>query len=260
MIKFSEREREMNEIREAALAHYYAGSEEVKQLAGSFFRFMDIDGDGRISVWEFVEFLKQRGYRVNYNNFFIELDNDRNGYLDFYEVLVLYYIVKTKRGSCRQCNALLRGQYVTCVTCFDSCNESYDLCSTCSYNSGRSNHNHYSFLDNYAMLMTKKGSSSAAASANPGIHPNYLPGRPSCNGCRTLLNGLYFTCVTCFNSCDASYNLCSTCYGKGRYFHHHTFFLDNYAMLVNKKLSSSTTRSTDMVRNLEELSFPCFLI
>ncbi|KAF8388292.1 hypothetical protein HHK36_026958 [Tetracentron sinense] len=306
----------MDEMREAALAYYEAGSEQLKQLAWKFFRLMDIDGDGRISILEFVGFLKQRGYGVNNNNnFFKELDRDRNGYLDFNEVLVFYYIVRAKRRSCNGCKALLKGLYFTCITCFDSCHESYDLCYSC-YGHGRNPHHHSLFSDNYALLISKKGSSSAAPRAfthkqqvwsffscmdmdgdgrvskgefmefqrqrGYGVnsdncfmeldtdHNGYLDfnevlvfyyivqvGRRSCNGCKALLKGLYFTCVGCFDSGYQSYDLCSTCYRQGRYHHHHhhhhhAVFLDNHAMLMSKKHLSSAggsanTRNPSMV-------------
>ncbi|KAF8364774.1 hypothetical protein HHK36_033250 [Tetracentron sinense] len=126
---------------------------------------MDIDGDGRISYWEFMEFLRQRGHEVNKYHSFMALDTDRNDYLDFYEVLVYYYVVKAGRRTCTECKALMKGLYFTCVTCFDSCHESYDLCSSC-YRHARHVHHHTYFLDNYAMLLSKKDSFWASTSTN----------------------------------------------------------------------------------------------
>ncbi|KAF8388294.1 hypothetical protein HHK36_026960 [Tetracentron sinense] len=159
------REGEMDEMCEAALAYYEAGSEELKQLAREFFCSMDIDGDGRISYWEFMEFLRQRGHEVNKYHSFMALDTDRNDYLDFNEVLVYYYVVKAGRRTCTECKALMKGLYFTCVTCFDSCHESYDLCSSC-YRHARHVHHHTYFLDNYAMLLSKKDSFWASTSTN----------------------------------------------------------------------------------------------
>ncbi|KAL6342990.1 hypothetical protein AAG906_017010 [Vitis piasezkii] len=52
----------MEEIREAALAYYEAGTQEQKQLAWAFFQTLDVDGDGTVSIQEFVNFLRGRGY------------------------------------------------------------------------------------------------------------------------------------------------------------------------------------------------------
>ncbi|RVW90122.1 hypothetical protein CK203_035910 [Vitis vinifera] len=50
----------MEEIREAALAYYEAGTQEQKQLAWAFFQTLDVDGDGTVSIQEFVNFLRGR--------------------------------------------------------------------------------------------------------------------------------------------------------------------------------------------------------
>ena len=79
---------EMEEIREAALAYYEAETQEKRQLAWAFFRTLDVDGDGTVSVHEFKNFLKDPGCRMLDNcSFFQALDRDGNGCLDFYEVL-----------------------------------------------------------------------------------------------------------------------------------------------------------------------------
>ena len=85
----------MEEIREAALAYYEAGTQEQRQLARAFFQTLDVDGDGIVSVQEFVDFLRGRGYRLLDNpSFFQALDRDGNGCLDFYEEI--------GRASCRE--------------------------------------------------------------------------------------------------------------------------------------------------------------
>ncbi|OMO95240.1 Calcium-binding EF-hand [Corchorus capsularis] len=57
-----------------------------------------------------------------------------------------------------------------------------------------------------------------------------------CDGCRAFLKGVYFTCLTCFNSGPAtcsSFDLCCSCYRNNNFNHHHhaTSFVDNYVLL-----------------------------
>ncbi|KAK9906022.1 hypothetical protein M0R45_000146 [Rubus argutus] len=57
-----------------------------------------------------------------------------------------------------------------------------------------------------------------------------------CDGCRvSFIKGLYFTCVDCFHHNETiTFDLCSSCYGSRNYVHHHSNFLDNYALLRSK--------------------------
>ncbi|KAJ0092229.1 hypothetical protein Patl1_25720 [Pistacia atlantica] len=52
------------ELREAAIAYYNNGPEDLKQRAYDFFKEMDMEGNGKISSFEFMEFLQQAGYRL----------------------------------------------------------------------------------------------------------------------------------------------------------------------------------------------------
>ncbi|KAF8392106.1 hypothetical protein HHK36_022448 [Tetracentron sinense] len=144
----------MEEIREAALAYYEAGSEELKLLARRFFKSMDTNGDGTVSISEFSECLWQRGYIFIDSSFFKELDKDGDGSLDFEEVITFYYMLKT-RTYCDECRAFLKVLYFTCVECFDH-GPSYDLCTTC-YCKRKFNHKHTVFMDNYVLLLTRRG-------------------------------------------------------------------------------------------------------
>ncbi|EYU32602.1 hypothetical protein MIMGU_mgv1a022976mg, partial [Erythranthe guttata] len=67
-----------------------------------------------------------------------ELDSNGNGSLDFWEVLTLYYIVKSGRPLC---GILVTGTFFSCVECFDSPTGAYSLCIYC-YRSNKSDHNH----------------------------------------------------------------------------------------------------------------------
>ncbi|KAJ9159444.1 hypothetical protein P3X46_024952 [Hevea brasiliensis] len=51
-----------------------------------------------------------------------------------------------------------------------------------------------------------------------------------------LLSGLYFSCTQCFYGSGETFELCSTCYRNKDMDHHKdAVFLDNYALLRNKK-------------------------
>ncbi|KAJ0034005.1 hypothetical protein Pint_25169 [Pistacia integerrima] len=109
------------ELREAAIASYNNEPEDLKQRAYDFFKEMDMDGDGKISSFEFMEFLQQAGYSVIQPNFFNELDHDGDGSLDFWEVLTFFYVCA---GG-----------------------DTYELCLSCCRTV---------FLDNYIMLLSRR--------------------------------------------------------------------------------------------------------
>lgn len=146
----------MEEIREAALAYYDNGSEELKQLARDFFHCLDEDRDGTVDLREFINIFGEGSNRLmNSRNFFQALDHDGNGYLDFFEVLSLYYIFKSGRTVCDGCRSFLKGLFFTCLDCHESSDITFDLCSAC-YRSKKFNHQHATFLDNYALLTYKR--------------------------------------------------------------------------------------------------------
>ncbi|GMP24115.1 hypothetical protein CsSME_00001505 [Camellia sinensis var. sinensis] len=60
-------------------------------------------------------------------------------------------------------------------------------------------------------------------------------GRPMCGCCRKLIVGMYFTCVKCFSCDPKSFCLHPTCFGRGKYVHKHSDFLDIYALLESIK-------------------------
>jgi hypothetical protein len=146
----------MEDLHEAALAYYNNAPRDLQRLAWNFYLALDRDGDGQVSYSEYVQFLQQ-SYGWIRPNFFMDLDRNGDGSLDFWEVLTLYYVVKT-RGSvwCQGCQSCLVGLYFTCVTCFDSGSRSYDMCPGC-YKRRRFSHQHSYFLDNHVMLRAKRG-------------------------------------------------------------------------------------------------------
>lgn len=149
----------MDRLRGIADAHYRASPGRVKALAHDFFKALDTDQDGRVSLPEFLAFMTSQGYtRLNNPNFFRDLDRNGDGSLDFWEVLTLYYIVKSGRPLCDCCGMLIPGTFFSCVECFESPWGAYSLCIFC-YRSNKSSHNHnghQQFLDTYTLLETKK--------------------------------------------------------------------------------------------------------
>ncbi|XP_030923086.1 uncharacterized protein LOC115949968 [Quercus lobata] len=89
-------------------------------------------------------------------NFFRCLDRNQDDSLDFWEVLTLYYIMKTRGVWCKSCGVCQLGLYFTCVACFDNASHTYDLCTNC-YSQRRYSHHHVSFLYSYMLLRSKRG-------------------------------------------------------------------------------------------------------
>lgn len=148
----------MDELHEVATAYYNNGSMEQQNLVWQFFRAMDVDGNGRVSLQEYTEFLRRTaGLAWVHPDMFRELDRNGDGQLDFWEVLTLYYVARTRTISCRSCLRPLNGLYFTCVTCFDSpCGGgTFDLCVKC-YMRRTYCHPHCMFLDSYVLLRAKR--------------------------------------------------------------------------------------------------------
>ncbi|CBI23727.3 hypothetical protein VitviT2T_006818 [Vitis vinifera] len=198
----------MEEIREAALAYYEAGTQEQKQLAWAFFQTLDVDGDGTVSVQEFVNFLRGRGYRLFDNpNFYRALDRDGNGCLDFHEVLTFFYIIKSGRPFCDGCGIFLKGLFFTCLNCYESSHTTFDLCSAC-YRGKRFSHQHAAILDNYTLL-THKRMMTMAGYGQPNMS------QPTSRGSSSLKQGKSShekvkVAFEAFNTGVAIANACST--------------------------------------------------
>ncbi|KAK3187698.1 hypothetical protein Dsin_027259 [Dipteronia sinensis] len=151
----------MEELREAAIAYYYNSSGDLQMTACNFFRSIDANGDGSVSLIEFVEFLRQRGYHWISPDLFTELDRNGDGCLD----LTMYYMVKTRSVCCRGCRTILKGLYFTCVIRFDHVGDAFDICSMC-YGRRTFSHQHNSFLDSYVLLQSRRGTSYGATNLN----------------------------------------------------------------------------------------------
>ncbi|XP_071734662.1 uncharacterized protein [Rutidosis leptorrhynchoides] len=146
----------MEELSTIAMGYYQASTDDIQKLARDFFSAMDNDGDGKIDQKEFIEFMRDEGYGQMCNpSFFNQLDHDKNGTLDFVEVMTLYYIVKSRRPFCDCCKKFITSTYFTCVGCLeDPIGGSFYLCLNC-YVEQRCDHTHNylsRFIDNYSLL------------------------------------------------------------------------------------------------------------
>ncbi|KAJ0557340.1 putative parvalbumin, EF-hand domain pair [Helianthus annuus] len=151
----------MEELSKIAMAYYQASTDHLQTLARDFFTAMDHDGEGKIDLREFLEFMKEEGCHHMTNPFmFNQLDLDKNGTLDFVEVMTLYYIIKSGRPFCDHCRKFITSTFLTCVGCLeDPSDRSFHLCLDC-YSRQVCDHTHNDmsrFLDNYSLLeaMTK---------------------------------------------------------------------------------------------------------
>ncbi|KAG5560450.1 hypothetical protein RHGRI_003685 [Rhododendron griersonianum] len=69
-------------------------------------------------------------------------------------------------------------------------------------------------------------------------------GRPFCGGCKQFIPGMYFTCSVCFDdNGNDLFCVCPNCFQAENYSHHHTQFLDNYALLEAKRMQGIATCS-----------------
>ncbi|XP_034684923.1 uncharacterized protein LOC117913913 isoform X2 [Vitis riparia] len=73
-------------------------------------------------------------------------------------------------------------------------------------------------------------------------------GRPFCKGCGEFIEGMFFTCVTCFERCSTCFecggtcfSLCLHCYNAKKFIHEHDLFLDNYALLEAMRETAKKT-------------------
>lgn len=146
----------MEEIHETAKAYYNNLTQNQKQSAYKMFVSMDLNGDGSVSISEYMKILGKMGFKsCNNPKFFVELDRNGDGNLDFEEFVSLYYLIKSDRlvfCDGHGCGAFLKGVYFTCHNCFYFRKKNtFNLCSSCF--KGKSfRHDHETFLDNFALL------------------------------------------------------------------------------------------------------------
>ncbi|KAJ6854795.1 hypothetical protein NC651_039680 [Populus alba x Populus x berolinensis] len=146
----------MEQIRRAAVAYYEHLPARNKKLARKTFKAMDKNGDGKISLLEYVNYLKKnKATDFIHPSIFTALDKDGNGSLDFKEAIVLYYIMKSGRAIiCKGCDSFLAGAYFSCSQCFfnDDSDSTYEICCACYGGKNYTHHGDAIFCDNYTLL------------------------------------------------------------------------------------------------------------
>ncbi|KAF7149877.1 hypothetical protein RHSIM_Rhsim02G0046900 [Rhododendron simsii] len=146
----------MEEMRRVAMAYYVKMSNYQQQMVRGFYRSIDTNGDGKVSIHEYLDFLTQNGYNRHVPpNLFKLLDKNNDGTLDFEECVTLFYMVTCHRlVICDGCRSYLWGLHFLCVECHSAGGRTFDLCCSC-YRNNNFRHAHSTFLDNYALLRTK---------------------------------------------------------------------------------------------------------
>ncbi|KAK9289091.1 hypothetical protein L1049_017562 [Liquidambar formosana] len=164
----------MEEMHETALAYYENGTQEEKQLAWQFFKSVDLNGDGRVSLQELIQFFVGKGCSAMGNpKVFRELDQNGDGSLDFNEFLTLSYIATFGRPSCDGCGDFIKGVFFTCVECYE-CNSTttFDLCIAC-YRGDKFNHAHAVFADNFMLFRQNGCAWQKSANTTQSTQANY---------------------------------------------------------------------------------------
>ncbi|EYU38471.1 hypothetical protein MIMGU_mgv1a021889mg, partial [Erythranthe guttata] len=148
----------MEQVHLVAKAYYARATDEEKEKAKNYFRSLDVNRDGKISLAE---------YRSPVNPYYASeavfkcLDKNGDGSLDFEEFLALNFIHNIcGLRWCDACGGSLHGHYFSCLQCEkDYPNKSCDLCYGC-YGAGKFKHHHptASFLDSCSLrrLQTQK--------------------------------------------------------------------------------------------------------
>jgi hypothetical protein len=144
-----ERLRAMEGVSKAALAFYEKATEEQKKMATDFFKSMDIDGDGTITLEEFEKAFKDKGFsKDKVTDFFHKLDANGNGTLDFEEVLAFYWICE--RSRCDGCGVPMYGIHFSCTECHSGKDSNggsgFNLCSDC-YLVAKVSHKHAALVE-----------------------------------------------------------------------------------------------------------------
>ncbi|XP_022760905.1 uncharacterized protein LOC111307150 [Durio zibethinus] len=157
----------MEELHEIANAYFEVASRDIKEEARKFFNKLDSNMDGKVSLHEYLGFMRQEKYQnLRSSDLFKQLCRGKSETLEFMDVVTLYYIIRSGRPFCDGCNQFIKDTYFCCIECFDSSNENYCLCCQCfkskNYITGSQSHRHQ-FVDNFALLELKR-----AAVSNKG--------------------------------------------------------------------------------------------
>ncbi|XP_035548673.1 uncharacterized protein LOC118349191 [Juglans regia] len=144
----------MEDIREVAKAYYVNLTKQQQEKAQDDFKKMKLENNNSMSLTDFLDFFLQDNYpKTVACSLFKDLDVNGDGSLDFDEFITLFYLYQSKRLLyCRGCETFLNGLYFTCIKCFDSTSNRYDLCLLCYQKKNIQHHRDAVFLDNYALL------------------------------------------------------------------------------------------------------------
>ncbi|XP_022761178.1 uncharacterized protein LOC111307426 [Durio zibethinus] len=163
----------MEELREIAKAYLDAASLDMQKEAQNFFNEMDSNLDGKVSLQEFLDFMREEQYQeLRSSDLFKQLCRGNSETLEFMDVMTLYYIIRSGRPFCDACNQFIKDTYFCCTKCFHSSNENYRLCFQCfqgkKYITGSQSHRHQ-FVDNFTLLeLKRKDALKGAAVSNKG--------------------------------------------------------------------------------------------
>ncbi|XVE65751.1 hypothetical protein DITRI_Ditri08aG0024500 [Diplodiscus trichospermus] len=148
----------MEELRKIAEAYWKVTSDDIKKEAKNFFHEMDIDGNNKVSLNEFLEVMKQEPYqdlRISLD-LFKKLCREKND-LEFMDVMTLYYIIRSGRPFCDACAEFIPDIYFCCIECLHSSSKmNYCLCFKCFRDGKYSVHLHNQFVDNFTLLNEKR--------------------------------------------------------------------------------------------------------
>ncbi|KAL7082063.1 hypothetical protein ACP275_14G076900 [Erythranthe tilingii] len=140
----------MDEIYGIAKAYYARATEEEKEKAKNYFRSLDVNCKGKVSLDEYKAKVSQRYANDTMFNTF---DRNGDGSLDFEEVSVLHFVhnIYVMRW-CVACSGSLPGLHFSCLSCEKDEPNTFDLCCSC-YGEGNFEHHHPTtdFLDNHSM-------------------------------------------------------------------------------------------------------------
>ncbi|XP_068331528.1 uncharacterized protein [Pyrus communis] len=145
----------MEDLRQIAFAYFKDASKQIQQLVDEFFSEMDVDGNDRVSLQEFTEYMERDEDCKHLCNslFFDELKKEGHEELDFMDVMTL-------QPFCNgQCKKIIKGVYFACVKCFDDyatdAINTFNVCTAC-YVDAKYVHGHDKLLDSFLLLQSKK--------------------------------------------------------------------------------------------------------
>ncbi|KAI9078784.1 hypothetical protein K1719_039242 [Acacia pycnantha] len=134
----------MEEIRKAAKAVYDNSSDEAKKEMEDLFRSTDKNGDGKISLQEFMtsSIINNTCTAVLRRKFFKLIDqNGGDGTLQFDEFVTLVYLSSSPRPWCDGCGDFIGGEFV---------------------------HEHTDFVDNYSLLAMMRAEEISSSQSSDG--------------------------------------------------------------------------------------------